>query len=100
MRYLSTNFRNMVTTTQIQRYAWVVELLLRRRHLTIKEINKEWMRSSLAGYSDMKHDRKTWYKCFENIGMIYGILIDVTPKSETPMWYILKYCFWSFTGQQ
>lgn len=80
----------MVTTTQIQRYAWVVELLLRRRHLTIKEINKEWMRSSLSDFSDMKCDRKTWYKCFEDIGMIYGILIELDEKKKGYYYHILN----------
>ena len=65
-------FGNMVTTTQIRRYAWVVELLQRRRHLTLGQIKNEWVRSALAEYADEKLDRKTWYKCFDDISMIYG----------------------------
>ena len=80
----------MVTTTQIRRYAWVVELLLRRERLTIREINDEWARSSLANYNGEKVDRKTWYKCFEDIGMIYGILIDGVRKANNSHWFILN----------
>ena len=80
----------MVTTTQIRRYAWVVELLLRRKKLTIKEINEEWSRSSLVDYFDEKLDRKVWYKCFEDIGMIYGIIIEATKSANNSHWYILN----------
>ena len=80
----------MVTTTQIRRYAWVVELLLRRKKLTIKEINEEWSRSSLVEYFDEKLDRKVWYKCFEDIGMIYGIIIEATKNANYSQWYIMN----------
>ena len=80
----------MVTTTQIRRYAWVVELLLRRRALTIAQINEEYLRSTLA-VDDMEiPNRKTWYKCFEDIGMIYGILIEVSSKSMGSQWRIIN----------
>ena len=80
----------MVTTTQIRRYAWVVELLLRKKRLTIKEINEEWARSSLADDSRERTDRKTWYKCFEDIGMIYGIIIDAIKKGKTSKWAVIN----------
>ena len=80
----------MVTTTQIKRYAWVVELLLRKKKLTLQQISQEWQRSVLSDYTNEKHDRKTWYKCFDDIGMIYGILIEVTPKKEGSKYYILN----------
>ena len=80
----------MVTTTQIKRYAWVVELLLRRKRLTIQQINEEWMRSSLSEYDNEKPNRKTWYKCFEDIGMIYGILIEVSSKKDGSKWSIIN----------
>ena len=81
----------MVTTTQIRRYAWVVELLLRRKGLTIKEINDEWSRSSLANYEGEMFDRRVWYKCFDEIGRIYGILIEAENKnSHEATWYILN----------
>ena len=80
--------QSMVTTTQIKRYAWVVELLLRRKRLTISQISDEWLRSSLADNDIEQPNRKTWYKCFEDIGMIYGILIEVSSKKEGSKWYI------------
>ena len=80
----------MVTTTQIKRYAWVVELLLRRRALTITQINEEWLRSSLAENDIESPNRKTWYRCFEDIGMIYGILIEVSSKKEGSKWRIIN----------
>ena len=79
----------MVTTTQIKRYAWVVELLYKRQ-LNIKQINEAWLRSSLSKNDTEKPDRKTWYKCFEDIGMIYGILIDVSPKTQGSKWHIIN----------
>lgn len=82
--------KSMVTTTQIKRYAWVVELLLRRKKLTISEITSEWMRSSLAENDKERPNRKTWYKCFEDIGMIYGIIIQVTSQREGSKWYIIN----------
>ena len=48
------------------------------------------MRSSLADYVDVKHDRKTWYKCFEDIGMIYGILIELDEKRKGYYYHILN----------
>ena len=80
----------MVTTTQIKRYAWVVELLLRRKRLTISQISNEWLRSSLADNDIEQPNRKTWYKCFEDIGMIYGILIEVSSKKEGSKWCIIN----------
>ena len=81
----------MVTTTQIRRYAWVVELLLRRKGLTIKEINDEWSRSSLVDYYGETLDRKSWYKCFDDIGFIYNILIESeNKKSHNAKWFILN----------
>lgn len=80
----------MVTTTQIKRYAWVVELLLRKKKLTLQQISHEWQRSALSEYTNEKHNRKTWYKCFDDIGMIYGILIELTPKTEGSQYYILN----------
>ena len=88
--YLSAILGSMVTTTQIRRYAWVVELLLRRKRLTLQQINQEWQRSVLSDFTNEKHDRKTWYKCFDDLGMIYGILIELTPKSEGSKYYILN----------
>lgn len=86
-------YKSMVTTTQIRRYAWVVELLLRRKRLTIKEINDEWARSSLVDYFGEKLNRKVWYKCFEDIAMIYGILIEIDSEkknSHYSKWYIMN----------
>ena len=80
----------MVTTTQIKRYAWVVELLLRRKRLTITEINDAWLRSSLAENEIEHPNRKTWYKCFDDISMIYGILIEVSSKKEGSKWRIIN----------
>ncbi len=80
----------MVSTTQIRRYAWVVEILLQRKELTIREFNEELSRSSLVEFEDEIPDRKTWYKCFEDIGMIYGILIEHTSKADGSKWYILN----------
>ena len=80
----------MVTTGQIQKYAWVVELLKKRRRLTLKEINEEWKQSALSDNDGPVLDRKTWYKCFDDIGMIYGIIIEVSPKTEGSKWYILN----------
>ena len=81
---------SMVTAVQIQKYAWVVELLMKRKKLTLKEIQEEWLRSSLSEGDRNIHDRKTWYKCFEDIGMVYGIIIEVTPKTDNSKWYILN----------
>ncbi|MBO5626781.1 MAG: WYL domain-containing protein [Prevotella sp.] len=80
----------MVTTLQIKRYAWVVEQLLRRRGLTIAQINDEWMRSSLSEYDCEKPNRKTWYKCFEDIGMIYGVIIEVSDRQHGCKWHIIN----------
>ena len=80
----------MVSTTQIRRYAWVVELLLRKKKLTLNEICNEWDRSSAFDKSDEILNRKTWYKTFEDIEMIYGILIEVTPPEEGYKYYILN----------
>lgn len=83
----------MVTTTQIRRYAWVVELFLRRKRLTINEINEAWIHSTVADFCGDPINRKTWYKCFEDIAMIYGILIEIDgdkKKSHYAKWTILN----------
>lgn len=80
----------MITTSQVKRFAWVVELLLRRKQLTIKEISDEWSRSSLSGFTDEIMNRKSWYKCFDDIGMVYGILILAERKGGQSYWYILN----------
>ena len=80
----------MVTTTQIKRFSWVVELLLRRKHLTIEEINEEWGRSVLAENPGEELDRRSWYKCFYDIGLIYGILIELVPPKRSFHYCILN----------
>lgn len=80
----------MISTPQVKRFAWVVELLLRRKQLTIKEISDEWSRSSLSGFTDDIMNRKSWYKCFDDIGMVYGILILAERKGGQSYWYILN----------
>ncbi len=55
----------------------MVELLLRRKHLSIEEINEEWGRSMWAEYPNEEMNRKSWYKCFDDIGLIYGIIIEL-----------------------
>lgn len=80
----------MITPTQIKRYAWVVELLLKFRRLTITQISREWMRSSLSELDNEPLNRKTWYRCFEDIGMIYGIIIEVSSKKDGSRWSIVN----------
>ena len=80
----------MVTTTQIKRFSWVVELLLRRKHLSIEEINEEWGRSMWAEYPSEEMNRKSWYKCFDDIGMIYGILIELNKELKGYQYSILN----------
>ena len=80
----------MVTTTQIKRYAWVVELLLRKKRLSIKELTEEWLQSSMHQHDSEIPSRKTWYRCFEDIGMIYGILIEVSSIKEGSKWSIVN----------
>ncbi len=80
----------MVTTTQIRRYAWVVDLLLRKKGLTLRQINNEWARSSLTDYFGASLNRKVWYKCFEDIGMIYGIIIETDQQAENSKWRIVN----------
>lgn len=79
----------MVSSKQIRRYAWVVELLQRRRYMSLKDFNEEWERSSLSECFEKKPDRKLWYNCFHEIGMIYGILI-VSERGCNSRWYILN----------
>ena len=82
---------SMVTTTQIKRYAWVVELLVRRAGgLTINEIELEWAKSSLSDFGKNTIERRAWYKCFYDIGMIYGILIEVENHAENSTWSIIN----------
>ena len=79
----------MINTLQIKRFAWVVELLLRRKRLSITEIRDEWARSAISGFEDdMMANRKSWYKCFEDICMVYGILVMAEKKGRESYWYI------------
>lgn len=80
----------MVSTIQIRRYAWVVELLLRRKSITIRELNEEWSRSTLVEYPNEKLNRKSWYKCFEDICIIYGIIIEGERKGGLSRWRIIN----------
>ncbi len=80
----------MITTSQVKRFAWVVELLLSRKQLSIREISDEWSRSSLSGFTNDIMDRKSWYKCFDDICMVYGILIIAERKGGQSYWYILN----------
>lgn len=80
----------MVTTIQVQKYAWVVNLLRDRKKLTLREIKEAWENSSLSIHDGPVQDRKTWYKCFDDIGLIFGIIIDVTPKTDGSKWYIVN----------
>ena len=80
----------MVNITQIRRYAWVVDLLMNRKKLSIKEINYEWQRSSISDNKKEDLDRKVWYSCFDDIGMIYGIIIESDKKSKNSKWFIVN----------
>jgi hypothetical protein len=80
----------MITTTQVKRFAWVVELLLSRKQLSIREISDEWSRSSQSGFTNDIMDRKSWYKCFDDICMVYGIIIIAERKGGQSYWYILN----------
>ena len=80
----------MITTSQVKRFAWVVELLLSRKQLSIREISDEWSRSSLSGFTNDIMDRKSWYKCFDDICMVYGIIIIAERKGGQSYWYILN----------
>lgn len=57
--------------------------------MTLKDFNEEWERSSLSECFEKKPDRKLWYNCFHEIGMIYGILI-VSERGCNSRWYILN----------
>lgn len=82
---------SMVTTTQIKRYAWVVELLVDNASgLTINEFEIEWAKSSLSNFGKEKLERRGWYRCFYDIGMIYGILIEVEKHGENSLWTIIN----------
>lgn len=77
----------MANTKIIRKYAWVVDLLQRRKRLTLKEFNLEWDRSSLSECFAKPPNRKVWYTCFDEIGSIYGIII--TPeRNRSSYWHI------------
>ena len=77
----------MANSKIIRKYAWVVELLQRRKKLTLNEFDEEWERSSLSECFERKPDRRVWYTCFSEIGKIYGIFI-VAERGRTSQWYI------------
>lgn len=79
---------SMVSIYQIRRYAWVVDFLMRRKSATIQQINEAWLRSPLAENDKEAPSRKLWYRCFEHIAIIYGILIDADKRGERSRWRI------------
>ena len=58
--------------------------------LTINEFEIEWAKSSLSNFGKEKLERRAWYKCFYDIGMIYGILIEVEKHGENSLWTIIN----------
>ena len=77
----------MANTKIVRKYAWVVDLLQRRKRLTLEDFNDEWNRSSLSECFARDPDRRTWYTCFEEISSIYGIIIR-TAKGRGSFWHI------------
>ena len=68
----------------------MVELLKDRGSMTLKEISDEWLRSSISEKDDTGNSRKRWYKIFEDIGMIYGIIIEASRNADHSKWHIVN----------
>lgn len=70
----------------IRRDAWVLDFFYNHKAATLKQLNEAWKRSPLSlDKKGFKH-RETWYNCFKEIGIIFGIDIEVDRK--THMWSI------------
>ena len=80
----------MLTTELIKRYIWVVEVLMRRKQVTLEELNREWLFSPSLYHLAEKMNRKSWYKVFYEIGSIWGILIVSKRAGRYSYWYILN----------
>ena len=65
------------TPFQIQRYAWTIDYLLRHPYSEQNEIEKAWMNSSLARNAKEEFTRQTWYNCYRDITVIFGVFIEV-----------------------
>ena len=61
----------------IQRYAWTIDYLLRHPYAEQGDIEEAWKKSSLARNNKEIFNRKTWYNCYDEIAINFGILIDV-----------------------
>ena len=78
----------METKTKIQRCAWVTQFLLDMKGATIEEINTAWLKSPHADNDREKPNRKTWYRCFDSLERVFGILIVGGRKCDKYQWHI------------
>ncbi len=76
----------MTSEQRIRKFAWVLDFLTRRKRATLREINEAWLSSSLVDNREEMPDRRTWYKCFDDISMLCGI--DIIVDRRTRKWYI------------
>ena len=76
------------TPFQIQRYAWIIDYLLRHPYTEQGDIEKAWMKSTLASNFKEKFNRKTWYQCYNEITVIFGVFIEVDRKKGRGYRYI------------
>lgn len=75
----------MISVTQtLQRQNWLLNLLIKRKKVSLAEINKEWLRSSLAENDREPLGRKQWYRYFNDLGDIYGIIVGLYDEKMGP----------------
>lgn len=78
----------MNTSLKIQRYVWTVTQLLDKGQATIADLNNAWKESSIKEFSGQTFDRRTWYACFREITIAFGIFIEVDNTKGDGVWYI------------
>lgn len=71
--------------SQVQKYSWLIETILRAREITLKDINEKWILTDMSGGLPLQ--RQTFYRWKNEIVELFGVIIECNLK-EGNKYYI------------
>lgn len=72
---------------QIQKYVWLVDIIHRKKHISLKEINRYWINSSLSNGEEIPE--RTFHKWRIAVEDLFGLIIE-NERSGEYRYYILN----------
>ena len=76
----------MLSLLRLQRCAWIVNHFKRTPKLSLKTLDNEWENDEMDKANADGNGRRAWYKCFEQILLLFGV--NIIYDNKVHKWYI------------